>query len=148
MTRKSQLAKIAERETDFIRRIAEGESVADAAAVTGLTEAQAYEYLRNPMVAGRIRETATARIDALLIPAAVNSLLRLMDPSNDVDQKRSAAQARAAATLVLGAMRQPVGRPTKTAPGGPKSFEEMTPDELERHLATLKVAEGEAKAVE
>jgi hypothetical protein len=40
-----------------------------------------------------------------------------------------------------------VGRP-KHATNEPKTFDSMTPDELERHLATLKLVQGEAKAVE
>lgn len=146
--RSQQVAKLAEREADFIRRIAEGESVAEAAALTGLSDAQAYEHLRNPGVADRVKDLALSRVNALLLPAAVNSLLRLMSDQHDDNPKVIAAQSRAAAVLVLAALRAPVGRPAKTGLQGAKTFEEMTPDELERHLNTLRLTEGQAKAVE
>jgi hypothetical protein len=149
MTRQQQLAQVAQREAEFVRQVADGADVADAAASSGLTAHQANEYLRNPTVAQRVREQAIARFETLLLPQAVNALLRLMDPANDTDHKRAAAQARAAATLVLGAMRQDkqVGRP-KIQQTGPKTFEEMTPSELEDHLASLRLTQGEAKTVE
>jgi uncharacterized membrane protein len=148
-SKQNELAQRALVEADFVQRIAEGESVADAAAFTGLTELQGYQYLRNPLIAERVRDLTLARYNALLLPAAVNSLLRLMSPDNDDSLKRGPAQARAAAALVMAATRaNGPGRPPKRAPNEVKTFEEMSPEELERHLATLRVTQGESKAME
>ena len=122
-----------DREVLFVRGLAEGRSVQDAASEAGYSKAHGYTLQKRPKIQGMLHQLLAMRLTVEAAPKAISVLVKLLDGRGVSDKIKLEA-----AKTLLDRAGYATSREAEK-PNGNKELVELSPDQLRAQIAVIQV---------